>query len=69
MPGSKTRDTRIVAAVRCPRCGAAAGEPCRNPVPHNSSRGPDDRRKQPVAAHNERRMAWIEHKQLRGVTW
>jgi len=59
---SITRDARIIAAVACPRCGAAAGEPCRNPVPHQQWRGRQDRRRQPVRPHNERRLAWVDSK-------
>lgn len=55
---SSTRDTRVVAAVACPRCGARAGEVCRNPVPHDRRRGAEDRRAQPARPHSERRAAW-----------
>lgn len=63
---SKTRDDRIVAAVACPRCGAAVGEPCRNPVPHQNWRGPEDRRAQPSRPHNERRAEWVRWRRLSG---
>lgn len=43
---------------RGPRCGAAAGAPCRNPVQHDARRGPEDRRAQPVRVHSERRVVW-----------
>jgi hypothetical protein len=55
---SKTRDERVTAAVACPRCGARRGEPCRNPVPHDAARGPQDYRPQPQRPHQERRRAW-----------
>lgn len=56
---SRTRDQRIVAAVPCPLCGAVAGQPCRNPVPHQQQRGPKDRRRQPMRPHTARRVAWV----------
>jgi len=59
---SKTRDARVIAAVACPTCGARAGEPCRNPVPHQTIRGPEDRRAQPVRPHIERRAEWVATK-------
>lgn len=37
---SNTRDERVIAAVPCPTCKAAAGTPCQNPVPHQTHRGP-----------------------------
>lgn len=52
------RDARIIVAVACPRCGADVGERCRNPVPHQRRRGPEDRRRQPRCCHTERRRAW-----------
>jgi len=59
---SKTRDSRVIAAVACPLCGARAGEPCRNPVPHQRQRGPIDRRPQPTRPHIERRAEWVRLK-------
>ncbi len=53
-----TRQIRIIAAVACPLCGAGAGERCRNPIPHQTHRGPQDRRPQPIRVHAERRRAW-----------
>jgi hypothetical protein len=55
---SATREARIIDAVPCPRCKAAIGEYCRNPVPHQAARGPQDRRAQPTRCHTERRTAW-----------
>jgi hypothetical protein len=62
---SRTRDQRVIAAVPCPRCGAARGQPCRNPVPHDAGRGLEDRRAQPQRTHPERRIDWQEWKQGR----
>jgi len=59
---SSTRDARVIAAVPCPRCGAAVGQPCRNPVPHQAARGPVDKRAQPMRTHSERRLEWQEWK-------
>jgi hypothetical protein len=59
---SRTRDERVVAAVPCPRCGARAGEACHNPVPHQTWRGQQDRRAQPLRPHSERRAAWVQSK-------
>lgn len=56
------RDHRVIAAVACPRCGAQAGEPCRNPVQHQRHRGPQDHRAQPTRPHSERRAAWVDDK-------
>ena len=67
MAGSKTRSLRIVAAVACPACGAAAGERCRNPVAHQGFRGPQDRREQPLRPYQARRMAWLDWKQQNGI--
>lgn len=50
------RDARTLT-VPCPFCGAAAGQPCRNPKPHQDWRGPEDRRDQPKRPHAERRVA------------
>lgn len=55
---SDTRETRIVSAVACPRCGVGIGERCHNPIPHQKQRGPEDRREQPARCHTERRKAW-----------
>lgn len=75
---SNTRETRIIAACACPRCGVGIGEKCRNPVPHReyvsdgtpcdpvtgvrrdivAYRGPEDRRRQPLRCHAERRRMW-----------
>jgi len=59
---SRHRAEKIIAVIACPRCGAKIGEPWRNPVPHQSARGPEDRRAQPMRPHNERRLAWVESK-------
>jgi hypothetical protein len=59
---SRTRDARVISAVPCPRCGVPAGTPCRNPVPHQAVRGPEDRRQQPIRPHSERRALWVEGK-------
>ena len=59
---SRTRDLRVIAAVPCPKCGAAIGQPCRNPVPHDAQRGPVDHRAQPQRTHPERRLDWQEWK-------
>lgn len=59
---SKTRDDRVIVAVACPRCAAPAGQPCRNPIAHQTARGPQDRRAQPIRPHVERRVAWIDAK-------
>lgn len=56
------RDRAVIAAVACPRCRAKPGEPCRNPVRHQSNRGPEDRRQQPTRPHSERRAAWSDAK-------
>lgn len=56
---SKHRDEKVIASVPCPECGALAGEPCRNPVPHQRQRGPQDRRAQPMRPHTSRRVAWV----------
>lgn len=64
---SLSRDIRVIAAVPCPLCKAPAGERCRNPYAHQWQRGPEDRRRQPIRPHNERRAAWIEWKQQRGI--
>lgn len=60
------RDQKVIAAVACPRCGAAAGQPCRNPIPHDAQRGREDHRAQPIRPHSERRVLWSDHK--RGLT-
>jgi len=59
---SKTRDARVIAAVGCPLCGAVVAEPCRNPIPHQRQRGPEDRRAQPMRPHIERRAEWVRAK-------
>jgi hypothetical protein len=64
---SNSRDVRIVASVPCPVCKAQVGERCRNPYAHQQGRGPEDRRPQPAGPHTERRMAWIEWKQQKGI--
>jgi hypothetical protein len=64
---SSTREARVIAAVPCPLCGVPAGTPCRNPVPHQVARGPEDRRAQPVRAHAERRELWREWKATRAA--
>lgn len=56
------RDAKVIATVACPRCGASAGHPCRNPIPHQAHRGADDHRDQPMRPHSERRVAWVDHK-------
>ena len=61
---SKHRDEKIIAAVPCPLCGAGTGERCRNPIPHQQRRGPEDRRPQPARSHNERRLAWVDSKRV-----
>lgn len=55
---SNIRDRRCIDEAACPRCGARAGEPCRNPVRHQAHRGTEDRRNQPSRPHSERRAAW-----------
>lgn len=42
--------------------GARIGEPCKNPVAHQQTRGPADHRAQPLRPHNSRRLAWVESK-------
>lgn len=61
---SKHREENIVAALACPHCHAQAGERCRNPVSHQTERGPEDRRAQPLRCHAERRAAWEEGKRV-----
>src|SRR5215472_15319960 len=61
---SKTRDARIIAAVACPQCGACVGKQCRNPIPHQQSRGAVDRRAQPMHPHRDRRDVWVRTKTL-----
>ena len=56
------RDAKVIATVACPRCGAAIGQPCRNPIAHDARRGPDDHRAQPIRPHSERRVIWSERK-------
>ena len=63
---SKTRDARVIAAVACPECGAQIGQPCRNPIPHQTMRGLEDRRAQPLRPHIERRAEWLRTKNLGG---
>lgn len=65
MSNNPTREPRIIAAVGCPLCGVAAGEPCRNPIP--LPKGMPDNRPQPLYAHKERRQAWVVWKQERGL--
>lgn len=60
------RDRKVIAAAGCPRCGAPAGTPCRNPIPHQAHRGTEDRRAQPIRPHSERRVIWSERK--RGIS-
>lgn len=69
MPGTpakhryeQQRNAKVIAAVACPRCGAQAGKPCRNPIQHQAMRGPQDHRAQHARPHNERRCAWVEAK-------
>ena len=52
---SKTRDIRVIVVVPCPKCGARAGELCRNPA-----RGLDG--PQPSRPHSQRRAAWVRFK-------
>jgi hypothetical protein len=69
---SRTRDTRVITTVPCPRCGAHKGQACRNPVPHQTRIWcakhqrwhdcPEDRRAQPVRPHSERRALWVMYK-------
>lgn len=59
---SDRRDAKVVAAVACPKCGAQAGQPCRNPIGHDFARGPQDHRPQPLRPHSDRRAAWSESK-------
>ncbi len=56
------RDEKVIASVSCPECGVKAGQPCRNPVPHQAHRGPEDHRAQPVRPHAARRALWLEWK-------
>lgn len=56
--GDLRRDQQVIALVACPECGAPRGEPCRNPIDHQAWRGPEDRRRQPIRPHRERRAAW-----------
>ncbi len=57
MGSSKHRDSKVVATVACPTCGAPAGQLCRGRLSH-----------QPVITHGhaiihpERRRAWQEAK-------
>lgn len=60
------RDMRVIANADCPRCGAPAGQACRNPVPHDARAGTLDKRRQPTRPHSERRAAWSAAK--RGLT-
>lgn len=53
-----TRDRRVILAVACPECGADQGERCRNPTPHDTTRGPIDHRAQPRRTHGARRRLW-----------
>jgi hypothetical protein len=62
MSQSKSLYARIVAAVACPRCGAAIGERCHNPIAHQAIRGPADHRAQPLREHSERRRAHQEYR-------
>lgn len=59
---SLTKDLPIIAAVACPRCGAHAGQPCQNPVPHQQHRGDVDHRRQPARPHSERKRAWQDQR-------
>lgn len=59
---SVTRDERVIGAVACPKCGASVAQRCRNPVPHQTVRGPQDQRNQPVRPHSERRAEWVRQK-------
>jgi hypothetical protein len=60
---SATREPRIRAAVPCPICGAAIGQPCRaGRYPHDPRNGPVDKRPALMRAHDERRQAWQARK-------
>ena len=59
---SDNRETKVMMTTECPRCGAKPGERCRNPVPHDTTRGIEDRRAQPQRCHSERRVVWSEWK-------
>lgn len=67
-----TREPRIRAAVPCPLCGAGINQPCHQVnSPHNTLRGPEDRRPGAVRplgrSHTDRRLAWQEYKRERGM--
>lgn len=63
---SNSRESRIIAAVGCPTCKAAIGAPCGNPHLHQTWRGPEDHRAQPMRCHPERREAWQGWKREHG---
>ena len=62
-----SRDRLTIAKVACPECGAAIGEPCKNPVPHQPWRGPKDFRYQPKRCHMTRRRVYQEYKRQHGI--
>ena len=35
---AKSRERRVVESTPCPRCGAAPGQPCANPIPESESK-------------------------------
>jgi hypothetical protein len=57
------RETSIIAAVRCPRCGSPIGQPCRKgrPLLAAGPCGGTIQFLQPFIArcHSERRAAWV----------
>jgi hypothetical protein len=63
MAGSKSRETRIVAAVECPRCHARPGLACY--IQGRSTLIPVGTGVKP-ACHPERKAAWQELKRQQG---
>ncbi len=56
--GTEAREARAIAAVACPVCYVAAGEPCRaSKRPHDTRLGAD-RRRVLVRVHTDRRKAY-----------
>lgn len=65
---SKTRETRIVAAVACPTCGVGVGQWCRKATAHHDyRRGTVDLREALPRVHTDRRLVWIEYKRQHEV--